>query len=98
MATILDALLFLTKQNISIRGHDEFAISSNRGNFLERLDVMASLNPQFEAHLEKVHARHRNATYLSPDIQNELSDISAGMIREIIIKEVKEAEIFFPWY
>ena len=52
------------------------------------------MNPQFEAYLEKVHACHRNATYLSPDIQNELLDISAGMIREIIIKEVKEAEIF----
>ena len=45
LATIVDALLFLTKQNIAIRGHDESSISSNRGNFLELLDLMASLNP-----------------------------------------------------
>ena len=94
LATIVDVLLFLAKQNIAIQGHDESAVSSNRGNFLELLDLMASLNPLFKAHLENVHAHHRNATYLSTDIQNELVDISAGMIREIIVKEVKEAEIF----
>ena len=94
MATIVDALLFLARQNIVIRGHDESALSSNRGNFLELLDLMASLNPQFKTHPENVHARHRNATYLSPDIQNELLDISAGMIREIIVNDVKQAKMF----
>lgn len=55
---------------------------------------MASLNPQFKTHLENVHARHRNATYLSPDIQNELLDISVGMIREVIVNDVKQAKMF----
>ena len=36
----------------------------------------------------------RNATYLSPDIQNELLDISAEMVRELIVNQVKEAGIF----
>ena len=29
LATIVDALLFLTKQDIALQGHDETAISSN---------------------------------------------------------------------
>lgn len=35
LATIVDALLFLARQNIALRGHDESGTSSNKGNFLE---------------------------------------------------------------
>ena len=94
LATIVDALLFLARQNVAIRGHDESSTSSNRGNFLELLDLMASLNPHIKTHLEKARQHSRNATYLSYEIQNELLDISAGLVRETIVNEVKEAGFF----
>ena len=94
LATVVDILLFLARQNIAIRGHDESDISANKGNFLELVSFVASYNSQFKLKLEEVQTKCRNAMYLSPDIQNELIDIAAGMVREIIVKEVKEAGIF----
>ena len=94
LATIVDSLLFLAKQNIAIWGHDESSTSSIRRDFLELLDLMASLNPHFKTHLDKAREHSKNATYLSSDIQNELLDISAGLVRETIVNEVKKAGIF----
>lgn len=58
------------------------------------VNLVASWNSQFKVKLEEVRTKNRNAMYLSPDIQNELIDIAAGMVRKIIVKEVKEAGIF----
>ena len=51
-----------------------------------------------KAHLEKVHAHHRNATCLSPDILNELLDTPVGMTRQMTVNEVKKVEFFLRWY
>ena len=39
LQTIAETVLFLGKQNIALRGHDEAQSSINRGNFLELLAV-----------------------------------------------------------
>lgn len=69
LCTIIDIIRFLAKQNISFRGDDESANSSNRGNFWELVQFTAKYNADFRNWLEN---HPRNVSWLSPKIQNEL--------------------------
>jgi len=53
-------------------GHDESKNSLNRGNFLEIFSVIARHDPIIQDHIDK---GPKNATYLSPDVQNSIIQI-----------------------
>lgn len=88
----IDAVLFLSKQELSFRGHDEKVTSVNRGNFKELLHLLVQNSPvDTKQQYEKVR------TFFSADsktIQNELISCIADHIKETIDNEIKEAEFF----
>ncbi|XP_076359054.1 zinc finger MYM-type protein 1-like [Tachypleus tridentatus] len=84
------ALLYTACQNEAQRDHREGSQSVNRGNFLKLLDMISRYNEI----VKKKLSDPGNAKYMHHDIQNELFDIIAGMIRKDISKEVMEAEHF----
>ncbi|XP_076324657.1 zinc finger MYM-type protein 1-like [Tachypleus tridentatus] len=86
----IDALLYIACQNEAQRGHREGSQSDNRANFLELLDMIS----RYDEIVKKKLSGPGNAKYTHHDIQNELLDIIAGMIRKDISKEVMEAEHF----
>ncbi|CAI6372114.1 unnamed protein product [Macrosiphum euphorbiae] len=43
--TIFRAVLFLARQNLSLRGHNETSTSDNQGNFLELVHLLGIYNP-----------------------------------------------------
>ncbi|XP_034093508.1 zinc finger MYM-type protein 1-like [Gymnodraco acuticeps] len=90
--TLADILLLTATQNISQRGHDESETSKNKGNFLEILDVVSKHDPLVKRRLSQ---GPRNAKYTSKGTQNEMLECLAEIVREDIIKEVKESEHFF---
>lgn len=77
-------------QNIAQRGHRETEEAANRGNFLEILEMIVKHDPV----VEKKMKGKQNAKYTSSVIQNEILDCLANMVREEIIQEVKESEVF----
>ncbi|CAF4263562.1 unnamed protein product [Rotaria sp. Silwood2] len=81
LVKISSTLLFLTRQIISFRGHQEDENSSNQGNFLEFLRWASTTDPAIKSIFEDSAG---NATYLSHDIQNELINIMSNEIREEI--------------
>ncbi|CAF4531509.1 unnamed protein product, partial [Rotaria sp. Silwood2] len=81
LVKISSTLLFLTRQMISFRGHQEDENSSNQGNFLEFLRWASTTDPAIKSIFEDSAG---NATYLSHDIQNELINIMSNEIREEI--------------
>ncbi|XP_076372812.1 zinc finger MYM-type protein 1-like [Tachypleus tridentatus] len=87
---VIDALLYTVCQNEAQRGHREGSQSDNKGNFLELLDMIS----RYDEIVKKKLSGPGNAKYMHHDIQNELLDIIAGMIRKDISKEVMEAEHF----
>ena len=89
LSAILDAILFLCKQELALRGHNEGKASENKGNFLELLDLLCKRDVDFRKRYE---TRPRNATYTHPEIQNELIEASAKVILEKIKVEVTDAE------
>ncbi|XP_076372827.1 uncharacterized protein LOC143257672 [Tachypleus tridentatus] len=87
---VIDALLYTVCQKEAQRGHREGSQSDNKGNFLELLDMIS----RYDEIVKKKLSGPGNAKYMHHDIQNELLDIIAGMIRKDISKEVMEAEHF----
>lgn len=83
--------LFCARQNVGLRGHDESDDSPNRGNFLELLDLIATLSSEFARLREKTP---NSAQYTSPPYQNALLEAAAKVARETLVKEVKRSGNF----
>ena len=88
--TVAEVLLLTSTQNIAQRGHRETEGADNRGNFLEILEMIAKHDPV----VQKKMKGKQNAKYTSSVIQNEILECLANMVRDEIIREVKESEVF----
>ncbi|KAF3856817.1 hypothetical protein F7725_017540 [Dissostichus mawsoni] len=88
--TVADVLRLTATQNIAQRGHRESEESDNKGNFLEILEMIAKNN----AVVAKKNKAQGDAKYTSSTIQNEILQCLASMVRDSIVKEVKESEVF----
>ena len=87
----LPVVCLTATQNIAQRSHRESSDSENRGNSLEILELVSKHDQLGRTRLED---QAKNAKYTSSLIQNEIISILAGMVRDEIIKEVKESETF----
>ena len=88
---IVRAILFLSKQGLSLRGNNEDIRSSqNPGNILALLKVFAEQDDILHTHLYQ--PKWKNATYLSPWSHNEI--IGNDIIRAKIISEIIETKFF----
>jgi hypothetical protein len=95
---IFHAILYLAKQNIAFRGHNEKETSSNRGNFLELLNTISTFDPIMENFLTSKKVKHgtkrSHKTYLSPESQNRFINLLASRLREHIANIVKTAMFY----
>lgn len=89
--TVAEILLLTAKQDIAQRGHRENDENTNRGNFLEILKIISNHDPIIA---KKCANLPKNAKYTSAQIQNEVLEILAEMIRKQIIEEVKSSGEF----
>ena len=80
-------VLLCAKQVLALRGHREGPTSSNKGNFLEVLNVVTKHDPIVQ---KKLTQGPRNATYTSGDNQNDMLNIMAQAIRNKITANVKK--------
>jgi len=93
--TIIDALVFISRQNIALRGHDEKHSSLNKGNFLELISLLGDYHPTLKNHLNTIKLKDRNRlTFLSNSSQNALLDILKEQIRAKILDEIKHSQMF----
>ncbi|CAI6376685.1 unnamed protein product [Macrosiphum euphorbiae] len=84
---LLKAALFLSKQGLAFRGHNESDISKNIGNFLEILDMFA--NDKIKLRLQ---ARYGN--YTSPEYQNDFISSIAQCTRQIILNSMNKFGVY----
>ena len=85
LKAILQILLVCSQQEIALRGHDESMKSTNKGNFLEILNLVASHD---EIVKDRLVCGPRNAIYTSPAIQNELLHIMGEMVQNITCSKI----------
>ena len=79
----------LAFQAISFRGRDESFSSSNRGNFLETLNIVTFWNEKVAEIIEKAP---KNATYTSPRIQKEILHVFLAKVKKAIREEIGDAK------
>lgn len=85
---ILDLLLFLAKQGMSFRGHNESETSGNKGNYLELCDLFSKYDGKFRDKYE----RYFNLT--SHDFQNEIFGIVTEEVLSQIVNEVNQSGFY----
>jgi len=78
---LLKATLYLSKQGLALRGHEESISSANRGNFIELLNMFSDNKT-----ITKLSARYGH--YTSPEYQNDYIKILAYCTRLNIIKKM----------
>ena len=74
-----------------MKGHRKSAESRNKGNFLEILKFIADHDAVIK---ETIQDNPHNATYASPDIQNELLEVMGGLVRDKVCKAVQDARYY----
>ena len=76
LTTIIEAALYLSKQELVFRGNDESNTSLNRGNYRELLECFFKFDFVFERcfHREAENERSHLSVFtrVSPEIQNDL--------------------------
>ena len=87
-------ILYCGRQCIALRGDvEKIDQPGNPGNFLAMLEQVANYDPVLKGHLG--NPRQRNATYVSPKIQNEIIDIiGKNIIQKSILEQVRCANFF----
>ncbi|XP_038679473.1 zinc finger MYM-type protein 1-like [Tripterygium wilfordii] len=89
LKTAIQSIRWLAFQGCAFRGHDQSPHSLNRGNFIEMVKMMATLNED----IAKVVLENapQNATYTSPKIQKEILHLLANKVRMVIREEIGDA-------
>lgn len=82
---LMDCAIFLCKQEFSLRGHNERKESTNKGNYMELLSLLAKHNTDFHFYL----STNKVFPGTSGKIQSDL--ISAEVVTEEIRREVNQA-------
>ena len=87
--------LFLSKQNLSFRGHREKggkgSDADNEGNYIELIKLLSKYDPLLEQHLE---SSNKNETYLGHDIQNDLILPLANCTSQNIVECVEASKYY----
>lgn len=83
---IFSIIKMFGKLSLPLRGHDESKDSLNKGVFREFVEYLAKNGDTILA--DHLFTSGKNATYLSPMIQNEMIIIVGNSIRDYILKEV----------
>lgn len=92
LLSIIDIIVTLGQRNIPFRGHGWNKVEKREdGNFDFFVHWKSTFDPILDDHLK--HAK-KNATYLSPDIQNELIHLAGLEVREAILDSAKSAQWF----
>ena len=86
MKTIIRVVYFLSLQGLAFRGNDESDLSSNRGNFLELIELLSEFNNNLKEHPVK----NNIAKYTSATSQNQIISLIAQQIKLYISNSVQD--------
>ena len=91
LKSICQVAVLCARQDISLRLHRKHEGSSNKGNFLEILDIVASESSSLKQRME---AAPQNAKNISKQTQNELLQAAAEVVVEQITREIRRVGFY----
>lgn len=91
LSRIIDVVTTLARLRLPFRGDDESLNSKNKGIFLEIIELVARYDQTLASHIEKSGFNSKGyPSYLSPSSQNSIITSAASIIRNNLIKEIKQ--------
>ncbi|KAF0715097.1 zinc finger MYM-type protein 1-like [Aphis craccivora] len=79
---MIDAVCFLAKQELPLRGHDETSTSINRGNYLELLELIRQYDPILDNHLKESIVFRGTSSAIQNDIIVSLGTLITNRLKE----------------
>ena len=98
LKNLTEAVLYLARQELAFRGHDESTSSLNKGNYRELLQSFCKLDSVFDRRLNgRLEATERPYTGgvftgVSSDVQNDLIECLDDVIQDEIDKEISDCQ------
>lgn len=89
LSRMVEITRFLSSQGLAFRGNDECKEETNRGNFLETLNLLKKFDPFLSTYVPP-----QNCHYTSPESQNDLISACALETKDGILKEVRSSGMF----
>lgn len=90
--SMLDAIIFLAKNNLAFRGTSSKLDDHDCGNFLSLIKLLGKYYPPLALHISRL--KKSKVSYMSPSIQNEFIYLSAATVRKEILQNVKERDYY----
>ena len=100
LKNIVDAVLYLARQEMAFRRHDESSTSLNQGTYRELLKSFGKLDSVFDRRLhgmlQDVERCESGGVFtgVSSDVQNDVIECIDYVIEDQINKEVSECQFF----
>lgn len=91
--SIVEVIQFLAVNELAFRGDYEIDEHVENGLFFKLFEFTMKKDKTLA---ECATVIPKNATYLSPEIQNELIEIMAEVVRESVANDIKNADV--PWF
>jgi hypothetical protein len=85
LSSIINAIYFLAKQGLALRGHDETDNNKNNGNFLELLNLVGVHNSDLKKHLDT-----SNFKYICHRSQDDIISLISQEIKSHIVNSISE--------
>ncbi len=92
VASILDVIRFITSHELSLRGTYNISTHSESGIFQSLFEYTIKKDERLA---ECVKTIPKNASYLSPEIQNEMIGLMAAAVKKSVATRVMEADVPF---
>lgn len=92
---LLSVIRFLSSRGLPFRSSNQTLGSSNNGNYLGLLELIAQYDTVLHTHIEKFGNKGRgHVSYLSANIADEFIHVIADKIRFIIVREIHQSKYF----
>ena len=73
MKRLIDVVCYLAMQELAFRGHDERKASTNRGNYIELLNLLAEYDEKLASHLKDASVFSGTSNHIQNDLIESIS-------------------------
>lgn len=92
LTSIVDAIIFLARNNLAFRGASDIIMDDNCGNFLSLIKLLSRYHPPLAVHVDRLSKNQ--TSYLSNKIQNEFISLLGNTVKTKILDDIRHRKYF----